>query len=95
MQLTDKVEIPAQIMVRQVGEEMVILDLAGGEYFGLDPVGARIWQLLSEGRNLAEVCETMLTEYDVSQAEIETDLLRLCATMLDKGLIKVDTQVLP
>jgi hypothetical protein len=37
-------------MARTVGDETVILDLANGTYYGLDPVGARMWQLMSEGQ---------------------------------------------
>ena len=39
MKLSDKVGIPPQVMARTVGDETVILDLASGTYFGLDPVG--------------------------------------------------------
>ena len=95
MNLTDKVKIPEQVMARQVGEETVILDLASGTYFGLDPVGARIWQLLGEGRALAEVCESMLAEYDVSRDEFERDLTELLDALGEKGLIKVESASLP
>ncbi len=95
MNLTDKVTIPAEVMARQVGEETVILDLASGTYFGLDPVGARIWQLVSEGRALMEVCEVMLAEYDVSRDEIERDLTELLDALGEKGLIKVESASLP
>jgi len=91
MNLTDKVTIPEQVMARQVGEETVILDLASGTYFGLDPVGARIWQLLCEGRTLAEVCESMLAEYEVPRDEIERDLTDLLAVLADKELIKLES----
>ena len=91
MNLTDKVTIPEQVMARQVGEETVILDLVSGTYFGLDPVGARIWQLLGEGRMLAEVCESMLAEYEVTRDEIERDLTDLLAVLADKGLIKFES----
>mgnify|MGYP001555885497 FL=1 len=95
MNLTDKVTIPEQVMARQVGEETVILDLVSGTYFGLDPVGARIWQLLDEGRTLAEVCASMLVEYEVSRDEIERDLTDLLAALVDKGLIKFEPASLP
>ncbi len=87
MRLTDKVIIPAQVMARRVGEETVILDLASGTYFGLDPVGARIWQLLSEGKTLAEICVVMLAEYDVSSEDIERDVLSLAEELHAKQLI--------
>lgn len=89
MHLTDKVTIPEPVMARQVGEETVILDLASGTYFGLDPVGARIWQLMSESKTLAEVCATMLAEYEVTREDIERDVLRLAEELHAKQLISV------
>jgi hypothetical protein len=89
MNLLDKVTIPAQVMARQVGEETVILDLASGTYFGLDPVGGRIWQSMSEGRTLAEVCAAMLAEYEVTPEDIERDVLRLAEELRAKQLIDI------
>ena len=87
--MTDKVTIPEQVLARQVGDETVILDLASGTYFGLDPVGARIWQLMTEGKTLAEVCATMLEEYEVTREEIEHDVLKLTEELSAKQLIRV------
>ena len=87
MKLSDKVSIPPQVMARTVGDETVILDLASGTYFGLDPVGARIWELLGDGKTLAEICEQMLEEYEVSREELERDTLRLAQELADQGLI--------
>ena len=55
MTLDDRVEIPPQVMSRTVADEVVVLDLAAGTYFGLDPVGARIWQLMAEGQTLRDI----------------------------------------
>jgi hypothetical protein len=87
MNLNGKVNIPKQVMARQVGDEVVILDLASGTYFGLDPVGARIWALMGEGRTLAEICATMLEEYEVEREQLEADVLRLAAELLERGLV--------
>jgi len=89
MKLSDKITIPAPVMARQVGEETVILDLTSGTYFGLDPVGARIWQLMVEGKTLAEVCEAMLAEYEVTAEKIELDVLALTQELSAKQLISV------
>jgi hypothetical protein len=89
MNVTDKVTIPAQVLARKVGEETVILDLASGTYFGLDPVGARIWQLLTEGKTLAEVCAAMLEEYEVTRDDIERDVLKLAEELSAKQLISI------
>jgi hypothetical protein len=89
MRLTDTVTVPAQVMTRTVDEEVVILDLATGTYFGLDPVGARMWELMAEGKTLGEICERMLQEYEVTREKLEGDTLRLAEELKDRGLIQI------
>ncbi len=89
MNLSDKVTIPTQVMARTVGDETVILDLASGIYYGLDPVGARMWQLMSEGQPLAAICEVMLEEYEVTREALEVDVLRLTEELSAKGLVSL------
>ena len=90
MNLSDKVTIPAQVMAREVGDETVILDLANGTYYGLDKVGARIWQLMAEGQTLMQVCEAMLAEYEVTREEIERDVLALAQTLMERKLVSAE-----
>lgn len=87
MKLSDAVSIPPQVMARTVGDETVILDLASGTYFGLDPVGARIWALIGEGKTLVAICTTMLEEYEVEREQLEADVLRLVAELVERGLV--------
>lgn len=89
MNLPDSVTIPIQVMARQVGDDIVILDLASGTYFGLDSVGARIWQLIGEGKMLADVCEVLLAEYEVTREELERDLARLLDELHSRDLISM------
>ena len=89
MKLNQQMKIPSQVMARQVGDETVILDLAGGTYYGLDPVGARVWQLIGEGRTLAEICDTLLDEYDVTREQLERDVLDLADKLLERKLISL------
>jgi hypothetical protein len=74
-------------MARQVGDETVLLDLASGNYYGLDPVGARIWQLLGEGKTLAQVCDVLVAEYEVPRATLESDVEQLVGQLGEKGLL--------
>ena len=90
MNLSDKITISPQAVARQVGNETVILHLGNGTYFGLDPVGARIWQLMGEGKTLAEICEVMLDEYDVSREDVERDALSLAQNLAAQKLIDIE-----
>ena len=87
MKLTTSFILSSQAIARQIGDEMVILDLASDTYFGLDPVGARIWQLMGGGKTLAEICETMLAEYEVALEDLERDTLALAAELAAQKLI--------
>lgn len=90
MKLSDGLQIPAEVMARQVGEETVILDLASGTYFGLNPVGARVWDLIQErnGTTIAEVRDVLLEEFEVSREQLEADLLSLAEQLLANGLVE-------
>jgi hypothetical protein len=89
MNLSAKVSIPTQVMARTVGDETIILDLASGTYYGLDPVGARMWQLMSEGNSLNSVCDSMLGEYEVTREALEGDIRRLTEELQAKGLVSL------
>ena len=89
MNLSDHVSISSDVLARVVGDEIVILDLASGTYFGLDPVGARIWQLMAEGRALRAICESMLAEFEVSREDIERDVLALAESLRTRQLISI------
>ena len=81
-------EIPDHVVARRIGEETIILDLESGTYFGLDPVGARAWELMAEGRTINSVCTVMLEEYDVDEARLERDLRKLVEDLRAHGLVR-------
>ena len=87
MKLSEKVHVARDVMARKVGDETVMLDLANGTYFGLDPVGTRIWELMGEGMTLAEICDVMMNEFEVSRDVIERDVARLADELAERGLI--------
>ncbi len=82
-----RLQIPEQVVTRQVGDETVLLNLESGTYFGLDPVGSRFLELLEAEGTLVAVLAKMLEEFDVTEAQLEADLLRLADEMLASGLL--------
>ena len=87
MNLSDKVTIPSQVMTRQVGDETVLLHLGTGTYYGLDSVGQSIWLLMGAGKTLADICDLLLQEYDVTREALTRDVLELADKLLAQGLI--------
>jgi hypothetical protein len=72
--------------------EAAILNLKSGIYYGLDAVGARIWNLLQEARAVKEIRDTLVQEYDVEADQCEKDLLALLGELLSKELIEVTNE---
>lgn len=83
-------KIPTHVMTRVVGSETVVLDLESGTYFGLDPIGTRIWQLLEERKSLAGISDVMIEDFEVSKDDLERDALAFAQELLGKNLISLE-----
>ena len=70
--------------------EAVILSLSTGEYYGLNPVAARIWDLIQEARRVDAICDTLLAEYpDVAPEDCTAQVLTLLNELAELDLIVV------
>ena len=69
--------------------EAAILNMTTGVYYGLDPVGARIWELIQEPASIARLRDALLEEYEVEPSVVEADIKALISDMKSHGLIEV------
>ena len=81
---------PDQI-ASELGGEAVILNLASGTYYGLNEVGARVWDLIQQPCTFHKIFHTLLTEYDVQPEICEQDLKKLLVEMKEACLIEVSS----
>ena len=75
-------------MVRQVGDEAVLLNLKTEQYLGLDDVSSRIWQVLTAGGTVQAAYDTLLAEFDVDSERLRTDLEEFVEELLQFGLVE-------
>ncbi len=87
MTLDSRVKVNDDVLFQELQGEAVLLNLKSGVYFGLDPVGTRIWQLFAEHELLAEIARTIIAEYDVAEDRCATDLLTLVGDLEKQGLV--------
>ncbi len=80
------------ILFRELAGESVLLDLQTGQYYGLDAVGTRVWQLLSQFDDWLQLGQVLLAEYDVDQAVLEQDLQELLAQLAQANLVALQTE---
>ena len=74
----------------QLDGEVVILGFQSGSYYGLDEVGASVWEMMQEPRIVSDICNAILEEYDVAREDCERDLLELLTDLASKQLIEVE-----
>lgn len=86
----DRISLSRDIIYRDLGGEMVALNLQTGQYYGLDPVGARMLQTLTETGRFESALELLLREYDVSAPTLREDLSRLVEELITNGILQVD-----
>ena len=72
-----------------LGDEAAILNLKNTVYYGLNPVGARVWNLLQQPIAIGHLRDVLVEEYDVEATRCESDLLELLEKMRSEGLIQV------
>jgi hypothetical protein len=85
------------VMVRNqvssdLGGEAVILHLASGTYYSLNEVGAHIWSLLQRPRQVREIVESIVAEYDVDREQCAVDVHRLLDMLAREGLIEISRE---
>lgn len=82
--------IPERIVFKKVGEEMVLLDFERGIYYGLNPVGARVWEFLAEGKSTDEIVDLLTEEFDVERTDAKNDVEALMDDLAANGLVSVE-----
>lgn len=87
--LASRVTVPPSVLVSNVGEESVLLNLDSERYFGLDPVGTRMWEVLGTLGTVESAYEALLAEFDVDPERLRHDLYELIEKLREHGLIEV------
>jgi hypothetical protein len=72
-----------------LGKEMVVLNLKDSAYYGIDPIGKRVWSLIQEQTSFQHILNQLLDEYDVDAETCRKDLVSLLDEMSVVGLIEV------
>jgi hypothetical protein len=85
-----KVKISKEVLSQEIHGETVLMDLASEQYFGLDVVGTRVWQLLQEGKSREQLLAVMLEEFEVGREQLESDIASLLEKLISAGLISVE-----
>ena len=94
MELTPDTLVVAKprLMGADLGEEIILLHLDKGIYFGLGNVAARIWELLKRPVRVGDIEQSLLEEYDVEPEKCREELIKLITRLLEEDLAEVQSE---
>jgi hypothetical protein len=78
----------AEVHAHRFDDEVVLLDLTGGEYYALNTVGARIWEELVGGKTPAEIARVLASEFQVEPDRAMQDCLALTNELVARRLLR-------
>lgn len=80
-----------QVAAARVGEnERVLLSVTSATYFGLNELGARIWDQLEQPQSVAEIVASLEDHVAVDRPRLESDVMEFVKAVEEAGLIVVE-----
>ena len=76
-----------RIVAQQAAGQWVLLDVSTGQYYSLDQVGGRIWQLCDGTRSVRQIAEVVSDEYDAAGQSVEHDVAGLVSDLVGESLL--------
>jgi hypothetical protein len=81
-----------KLIANQMDGEIVMMSIDNGEYYGLDEVGSRIWELLESQVLVSSLIDSLMVEFNVSKEECERDIVDFLSELFEKGLLLVGNE---
>ncbi len=81
------VESSDEVLFQVLDEEVVLLDMKSGQYFGLNEIGALIWVMSKKGASLGSILSDIIEKYDVSESELVGHVTPFLDELEAEGLI--------
>jgi hypothetical protein len=75
------------MLFNEIDGEVVMLSVENSEYYGMDKVGSRIWELIEQPLTLKSIVTKLMEEYNVTEQQCHKDTLSFLNKLLEKRLI--------
>jgi hypothetical protein len=75
------------VLLQDLDGEAVLLNLANGQYYGLDETGFDMYKILVSSSSVQAAYDKLLQTYMVEPRQLQTDLEIFLKHLLDHGLI--------
>lgn len=85
--IVNKIE---DIVASDIDDEKVMMSVEKGQYYNLDPIGSRVWELIEKPIKVSEMVDALLLKYDVDRKTCERDVLAFLEELHEYGILQVE-----
>lgn len=76
------------VLAQTAGDTVILLTPDTGEYYTLNEVGGRIWELADGTRSVSEIARVLAEEYEAPVEEIRADALEMLDELAAETFIR-------
>jgi len=76
-------------LASSIDDEVVMFDADAGKYYGLNSVASAVWDMLEEPLSVSEICDQLISQYDVKKEKCIDEVLSFLPELEQKGLIEI------
>jgi hypothetical protein len=76
-----------QVIAQKASNDVLLFNMEDGNYYSLNEIGGRIWDLCDGSRSVSQLVTLLATEYEASPEDIEKDITDLLEGLQNGRLI--------
>lgn len=76
-----------RVLVQHAADQCILLDVDSGNYYALDEVSGRIWDLCDGDHSVSAMVEAIRQEYEAPADDVEADVLAFLGEMAGERLV--------
>ena len=77
-----------EFITSTVDNELVMMSLEKGTYYGLDAIGSRIWENIAEPITVGALCQKLIDQFEVDPDKCQTDVLTFLNELHREDMIR-------
>ena len=77
-------------LAAKIGDELVMMSAKNGKYVGLSAIGARVWEMIEQPRDLDALCADLEQEFDVEPDRCRADVAAFLKELAQHGAVSLD-----
>ena len=87
--LNSVVQRDPEIISAEADEDLVMVSVATGYYYGLSDVAREIWDAIGRPKKISDLIDDLIANYQVDSISCKEQTLSFLEALLDEGLLQV------